>query len=573
MPAPTTVMGVRGKAAVLGLFAGLAVWAFLAVAMWPVWSMAVPRGDELALLAASRRLDTAWFTEGFSHYFTVYPEWTLPYTEYLRPVANLIYWVFRPGSEVGFRLQLLVVNYGAHALVVALVAALMAGPLRQSAARAGLAALLVAASPAFWSTPMLVQPAFAMEAVACALCLGAVWAGERRLLVPALVCLALATMTKESALPVVAAWAAVALFRRRWAAVGGAISVLLAWLAWRVAAFGGVGSAHALAVPFGPVQEAWAIMSQPGDAALPGSALSLRAVYTLPAVAAITTVLAAAITVIAAMVLAEMRPQRREYLAPGTIGFPLGPFAVAASACYLLATDVHLRYGYILIVLLVLWMLCWPATAARRGSVLLVGVLLPLSAAGIARLELAPLRQEFADASRLMSTLRGLPPAGPPIYWAADHVGAYAGPNRVADLAGLTRPLVKLSSIAHRCPAGQWALVRTEIESLPEGLHVVTRLPACALFVFEGSRLAGAQFDPAGRIRRNAALAYEAPGVDRLSASHPARPAELRLGATMRVDISGPATVVWYDHAKRDWQVFDRAETANPSSTGVKPGP
>lgn len=530
--------------------------------MWPVWSVSVPRGDELALLAASQRLSTAWFTEGFSHYFTVYPEWTPPYTEYLRPVANLLYWLFRPGSEWGFRAQLLTVNYGAHALVAGLVAGLVHGPMGQSGSKAILAALLVALSPAFWSTPMLVQPAFAMEAVACALCLGAVWAGERRL-AWALAALTFAVMTKESALPVVAALALSALIRRTWAAAAGAIGVLLAWVAWRAAVFGGVGSAHALLIPFGPVREAWSLLTTVGASAAQHNEMGVRETYILVAVTALTVVLASSTTALA------LGLYHSRQLGRGTgpaMHWATWPTGVACSALYLLVTDVHLRYGYILIVLLVLWIFSWRAPVVWRGGWLLAAVLTPVTAAGLARIDLAPMRQEFEDVRLLLGTLRRLPPQGPPIYWAADHVGAYAGPDRVAALAGLTRPLIKLSSIAHRCGAEQWTQVRTELAPLADGLSVSTRLPDCARFVFEGSRLSGEQFDREGRIRRNAVLSYEMPGVDRNSRSLPARPSDLRLGATMRVQIQGPATVVWYDHANRDWKVFD-----HPPVTGHPP--
>jgi hypothetical protein len=49
-----------------------------------------PYGDDPALLHASGGNATKWFTEGYSKYFVVYPEWNVARTDFLRPQVNLI---------------------------------------------------------------------------------------------------------------------------------------------------------------------------------------------------------------------------------------------------------------------------------------------------------------------------------------------------------------------------------------------------------------------------------------------------------------------------------------------------
>jgi hypothetical protein len=49
-----------------------------------------PYGDDPALLHASGGNATKWVTEGYSKYFVVYPEWNVPRTDFLRPGVNLI---------------------------------------------------------------------------------------------------------------------------------------------------------------------------------------------------------------------------------------------------------------------------------------------------------------------------------------------------------------------------------------------------------------------------------------------------------------------------------------------------
>jgi hypothetical protein len=49
-----------------------------------------PFGDDPAVLVASGGNPKLWFTEGFSRLFVVYPEWTVPFTDFLRVGVNLI---------------------------------------------------------------------------------------------------------------------------------------------------------------------------------------------------------------------------------------------------------------------------------------------------------------------------------------------------------------------------------------------------------------------------------------------------------------------------------------------------
>jgi hypothetical protein len=49
-----------------------------------------PYGDDPALLHASAGNATKWVTEGYSKYFVVYPEWNVPRTDFMRPGVNLI---------------------------------------------------------------------------------------------------------------------------------------------------------------------------------------------------------------------------------------------------------------------------------------------------------------------------------------------------------------------------------------------------------------------------------------------------------------------------------------------------
>ena len=55
-----------------------------------LYSHYVVFGDDPAVFAGSAGSPWQWITEGFSRYFIVYPEWTVPFTDFLRPASNLI---------------------------------------------------------------------------------------------------------------------------------------------------------------------------------------------------------------------------------------------------------------------------------------------------------------------------------------------------------------------------------------------------------------------------------------------------------------------------------------------------
>src|SRR5690348_3692096 len=48
------------------------------------------QGDEVAFVFSSLTQSLAdWFSEGYSRYFDVYPEWWVPATNFIRPFSNL----------------------------------------------------------------------------------------------------------------------------------------------------------------------------------------------------------------------------------------------------------------------------------------------------------------------------------------------------------------------------------------------------------------------------------------------------------------------------------------------------
>ncbi|MEK6396952.1 MAG: hypothetical protein V4734_02605, partial [Terriglobus sp.] len=188
----------------------LALYAFC----WPTIHHYLPFGDDPAVFQGSEGSPVTWFTQGFSRYFYVFPEWNVPFTDFLRPGVNLILRIeqslFHAHYAAYFALLFL-----AQAGLVTLVLLLS---LRFGASRVAsiIAALLVAVNPAFvdfdlWSVVNHFDVWCGVFAVL------ALWSIFSQRYVLAFLALTAAIFTKEAALyaPLAASLSVYVLYRKR----------------------------------------------------------------------------------------------------------------------------------------------------------------------------------------------------------------------------------------------------------------------------------------------------------------------------------------------------------------------
>lgn len=171
-----------------------------------------PIGDEFSLIVESQKSPINWIKEGFGNYFNVYEEYFTPYTNFVRPVANLIYRLFSytPHPLI---YQLIAVNYLAHGMLCALIYVLSiafnnTNKFSLAVAFAGFLA------PAFWLTPMIESPSFSLDGVATILSLISLIALIKKKLFLGIFFLIASVFTKETALPINVVWVLVGLQQR-----------------------------------------------------------------------------------------------------------------------------------------------------------------------------------------------------------------------------------------------------------------------------------------------------------------------------------------------------------------------
>ncbi|MDB4907290.1 MAG: hypothetical protein JWO05_2074 [Gemmatimonadetes bacterium] len=157
----------------------LCAWVALDLPHLRAWSV---RSDTAALLLHSTRFYPTsaldWLRRGFSDYFVVYPEATVPATSFVRPLVNASFWLeslFAPSPQSAL---FFTTNLLGHAAVVALTYLAARRVARVTPARAALAALLFGGSTSVLE--LMQYPAFRADMLATLFALSALLLLVRR---------------------------------------------------------------------------------------------------------------------------------------------------------------------------------------------------------------------------------------------------------------------------------------------------------------------------------------------------------------------------------------------------------
>jgi hypothetical protein len=246
--------------------------------------------DEPALISHTVNAPAReWFTQGFSSYFLIYPEWTSPNSNFLRPVVQLVVYLCNLAFGENYKFYYLVYYLTAIAILFGLLRVLKLCSVSWLIQL--VSGLLWALGPAFLGLG-LVSIAFMFDLLAALICFAAFWACVQERYFVASLLLIGAVLTKETTLYAPLAAAATALFfnradLRRGAAFAGLLVTPLAlWAALRWNAFGtllggstGLGDSQ----PIGPVTWVVGLATWPtGRSSLSGLAAAFHGDFAHP---------------------------------------------------------------------------------------------------------------------------------------------------------------------------------------------------------------------------------------------------------------------------------------------------
>ena len=240
------------------LVVGAACFAVLLVIFIPVVAGYVPQGDEYALIVEStpyvQPVDwSRWFASGYSEYFRPMPEWTDPFSDFLRPFGNLAYFINYTLWHDRWSAYLYL-NYAVLAMGATLAFWFSRRHLACPLPLAASAALWVAFNPAVCQ--VVLWPSFVLEPLAAALAFGAFLFVVRGRPWLAMVAVIMALFTKETTVFAPVAAAITLLMVRRgahgglrstdWLAAGIlGLAPLALWIGARYLAFDSMGGTYA----------------------------------------------------------------------------------------------------------------------------------------------------------------------------------------------------------------------------------------------------------------------------------------------------------------------------------------
>ena len=203
----------------------------------------IPIGDEPALLQGSLKYGpNQWMLSGYSKYFEIYPEWFVPYTNFIRPATNAIVWI----SGVIFESNYLFYILPYYFSIIFCVFMMFHIHRMMRINRYLFSIFLVfwlfspaVSGPGLWNVP------FIFDVVATAVVVSAFLCVLKERYVSGIILLTIAVFTKETALfaPFAAALTILAVrpltSKRGWFAAAAMLPIIL-WMGVRQFAFGAV---------------------------------------------------------------------------------------------------------------------------------------------------------------------------------------------------------------------------------------------------------------------------------------------------------------------------------------------
>ena len=483
--------------------------------------------DGLLLLPGARWTD--WFTQGHTHFFIPYPEWSIAQTGFARPAYQCAIYLahFVLGRDWS---SYLAINYLALAGIAAVGFAITRRVLGLGIAGALVAAALVLLAPAVSEFSLGILGAgsesWASLLIGCAFL---ALVGERRML--CLLLLLVAVFTKETALWAPLAAAATVLWDRRglrtqiaWAA---AMLVPMAlWITFRIAFYGGIGGTYATADYASPAAFlallGWKLLhlhplfiSQQPFSTAPGWAALDQGIRIATALLLLVVLLAWAFSALRALVgrttrvAAEQITERRGFLF-------VSLWAAVALGFYLLLAVGSPRYAAATA------MFAWPAivAVALRGrrwilrAALAAVLLLSFARTTHYLAALNPPRVDsetahfFHAIGAMNAALRAVPPNIRQIYVLTEDGMVPVTPDYLRAFLGLDATLIRLADLSWGCTREE-AVTVAHSEADGEAIVDAT-VPDCARFFFFDSAIA-ANAVKDGELRRNDAMTYQLP--------------------------------------------------------------
>jgi hypothetical protein len=458
--------------------------------------------DEPGFYAGSLKMDPyLWISSGYTHYFNVYPEWSVPFTSFIRPATSAFAWSLQ--QVFGDKFVYYIYTYYIFVLLSSVLILKCLTDIGVKGPILLFAAVIWPLSPpvvsmGLWNFPFIFDVVVALTVIVAFRAV----IYERYIL--AFLALLLSLATKETAAFAPVAAAATILIVRRFTLPSWGLAALMLlpvaiWAGVRqfylgqfsggtYARIGAESIIHAIGVwPVG-LNPAFATLKNfsfsPGWLGNPRNAIDLASagVNALVWVAVIAIFFKYSIPLIKRFVAGEHPEptQTDKWLLASTVW-------LGGALAYLLVNNLYSRYGGCFIVFLIITLVTVAyldrhALVGRLSFSALIALTLLYIPAGIANV--TALSQQASIAQKMHSSLdralTGIEGPGRKIY-VVNAPRGFSSPSYIARLLESPHELVFLNQFDGCTAAPDFSGVPA---NTPQGLHIV--LPKCAHIVFDG---------------------------------------------------------------------------------------
>jgi hypothetical protein len=484
----------------------------------PAYRNYFPFGDDLAVFQASAGDPKLWFTQGFSRYFIVYPEWSVPSTDFMRPGVNLIIRINQ--LLFGHHYALYFASYYAAQFLVCSLVVLIAQHFGVKFRWLIVTALIAAINPAFIG-PGLQSSVFAFDVWCGLFAIFVLYAILKQWYGLALASLTLALFTKEASLYApIAASVTVFLCTRRKLLAASMLAPLAIWVCARNFLF--TGSANGIyAIPKYNLSALLGALIRGlllwptgilRDHAVRGLLLERQVVpedLLIGLANLVLWVLLSAITIRVA----------RESLSSRT--FPEGRDAeilalliwLAGALSFGVTVGQESRFGGSIYPLEIIFCVATIHRSLNPSARKLAMVAIMIVAASFLWSAQAALQhRDQAQGPSMNSLITSIRQHPASVIYVLNAPPSFSSPSSIASLSGTFSKIVILSE-SSGCTAAGWPY-STSIQASRTKVEIVSTLPSCSQYEFDGVPFALLSEGTKGKISRGKFASYDFPDAN-----------------------------------------------------------
>lgn len=519
-----------------------------------------PIADEISLIQASNNFDSKWFLSGFSDYFIVYPEWVEIKTDYIRPVTNLLYWIFSPWNLNLYRLQLILTNYAFHASISTFIFYISYEYYKRKLNYSLAVSAMVYFCAAFFNSPMPYHPVFVIECISASLCVLAIYSYVNKKYVSCIILMFISLLTKESSLPIFGSLILYSIFEKNRKTAISLVSIIIFWVVLRYLAYDGFGNTATFSQGF-------RITNVVSTSMLPLAFFdvsTIKGFITNDDVPVITSFFLSINILFWCLFLFFVfrdfvnKDCKIQIIRNDKIN-NISILCMFTTTAYIAITGVSTgRFTYLFTLILALYLISVKNKLFIFVTLFLLCVSIIGSFLSFSSLNKDMLIRQFISSNELVAVIKKYGMNIEKIYIANDFSSGCVSPIYQKNFAGIDSDIIRITSIdSDKCSSFDINSIETSVRRENGFLYIDTKLPKCASFMFESTDMEKLNIGIDNTINRDNKIFYTFKDLSYTNAAVTGKNHINSLGQSAYVKLKEDNILIYYDFKNKKWKKFD----------------